>query len=184
MHRLHSAISVCFHQNFNEPNHINIHIFVAMAELSNNDIIRRLRYTFDFSDQQMIDIFQQADVKTTRSLISDWLKPETDSAYKIVHDNQLAAFLNGLINLKRGKREGTQPPIEQKLDNNLILKKLKIALSLTSEDIVELFKSVDLKVSNSEVTAFLRNPKQPKYMPFMDQFLRNFMLGLQKKYRK
>ncbi|GAB3332137.1 DUF1456 family protein [Marivirga atlantica] len=154
-----------------------------MAALSNNDILRRLRYTFDFSDEQMIDIYEQADVKVTRSLISDWLKPETDADYKEMHDNQLAAFLNGFINLKRGKKEGVQPPIEKTLNNNLILKKLKIALTLKTEDIVELFELTDLKVSNTEITAFLRNPKQPQYRPFMDQFLRNFMLGLQIKHR-
>ena len=155
-----------------------------MAALSNNDILKRLRYTFDYSDEQMISIFDQADVTVTRSLLSDWLKPEEEADHKKMHDNQLAAFLNGFINLKRGKREGTQPPIEQKLDNNLILKKLKIALSLKTEDIVDLFQSVDLKVGKHEVTAFLRNPKQAQYRIFMDQFLRNFLLALQQKHRK
>jgi uncharacterized protein YehS (DUF1456 family) len=100
-----------------------------------------------------------------------------------MHDNQLAAFLNGLINLKRGKREGSQPPIEQRIDNNLILKKIKIALELKTEEIVDLFKLTDLQVGKHEITAFLRNPKQPQYRPFMDQFLRNFLLALQIQHR-
>ncbi|MFT6965443.1 MAG: hypothetical protein ACJAT1_000649, partial [Marivirga sp.] len=28
-----------------------------MAELSNNDILRRLRFTFDYTDEQMTEIF-------------------------------------------------------------------------------------------------------------------------------
>ncbi len=154
-----------------------------MAALSNNDILKRLRYTFNFSDEEMIDIFKQVNVVVTRALVSDWLKAEEAVEFKHIYDNQLAAFLNGFINLKRGKREGAQPPIEQKLDNNLILKKLKIALALKTEDIVAILSLVDLKVSNAEITAFLRNSKQPKYVPFMDQFLRNFLLGLQLKFR-
>lgn len=154
-----------------------------MAALSNNDILKRLRFTFDYSDEQMTEIFDQVEVTVTRSLLSDWLKSEEAEDFKKMHDNQLAAFLNGFINLRRGKREGSQPPIEQRLDNNLILKKLKIALELKTEEIVDLFKLTDLQVGKHEITAFLRNPKQPQYRPFMDQFLRNFLLGLQLKHR-
>ncbi len=41
------------------------------------------------------------------------------------HNHLLAVFLNGLINQKRGKKEGVQPVPEQVLDNNAILKKLQ-----------------------------------------------------------
>ena len=152
--------------------------------MTNNDIIKRLRYTFDFSDEEMISIFDQADYKVTRSLVTDWLKSEEHEDYKDIHDDQLATFLNGLINKNRGKKEGDQPKPEKELDNNTILKKLKIALSLKTEDITELFKLAGKPVSNHEVTAFLRNPKQNQYKPFLEQYLRNFLNGLQVRYRK
>ena len=60
--------------------------------------------------------------------------------FKEIYDDQLATFLNGLINEKRGKKEGEQPKPEKILDNNNILRKLKIALKLKTEDITELFK--------------------------------------------
>lgn len=151
--------------------------------MTNNDIIKRIRYIFDYSDEQMMAIFESADYKVTRSLVTDWLKNEDHIEYKEIHDDQLAIFLNGLINEKRGKKEGEQPKPEKILDNNTILKKLKIALKLKTEDIIELFKLAGKPISPHEVTAFLRNPKQSQYRPFLDQYLRNFLNGLQIKFR-
>lgn len=151
--------------------------------MTNNDIIKRIRYIFDYSDEQMMAIFESADYKVTRSLVTDWLKNEDHDEFKEIYDDQLAIFLNGLINEKRGKREGEQPKPEKILDNNTILKKLKIALKLKTEDITELFKLAGKPISPHEVTAFLRNPKQSQYRPFLDQYLRNFLNGLQIKLR-
>lgn len=151
--------------------------------MTNNDIIKRIRYIFDYSDEQMIAIFNSADYKVTRSLVTDWLKNDDHEEYKDIYDDQLAIFLNGLINENRGKKEGEQPKPEKILDNNIILKKLKIALKLKTEDITEAFRLAGKTISPHEVTAFLRNPKQSQYRPFLDQYLRNFLNGLQVKYR-
>ena len=75
--------------------------------MTNNDILRRIRYIFDFNDAKMITIFGLADHKVTREQISDWLKKDDDPAYKACSDTQLAIFLNGLINHKRGKKVRT-----------------------------------------------------------------------------
>ncbi|MFT7132978.1 MAG: hypothetical protein ACI81O_001690, partial [Cyclobacteriaceae bacterium] len=101
--------------------------------MNNNDILRRLRYTFEFNDKAMIKTFAEGGLSATREHISDWLKREDDLAYKECPDVMLAAFLNGLINLKRGKREGEQPAPEESLTNNNIFMKLKIALNLQAE---------------------------------------------------
>lgn len=97
--------------------------------MTNNDVLRRIRYTFDFSDTQMIALFALADCEVTRGQISDWLKKEEDPAYQNLSDTLLATFLNGLIIDKRGKREGPQPVPEKRLNNNLIFRKLRIALT-------------------------------------------------------
>lgn len=151
--------------------------------MTNNDILKRIRYIFDYSDEQMIAIFDSADYKVTRSLVTDWLKSDDHEEFKEIYDNQLAIFLNGLINEKRGKKEGEQPKPEKILDNNTILKKLKIALKLKTEDITEAFELAGKPISPHEATAFLRNPKQSQYRPFLDQYLRNLLTGLQIKIR-
>ncbi len=151
--------------------------------MTNNDILRRLRYTFDFNDKKMIKIFGLGDLEATRAEISDWLKKPTDPAHVLLTDQNLAIFLNGFINLKRGKREGEQPKPERRLNNNLIFRKLKIALSLRDEDIVNILKLVNLKVSKHEINAFFRKPTQSQYRQCKDQILRNFIHGLQLNYR-
>jgi uncharacterized protein YehS (DUF1456 family) len=91
--------------------------------MTNNDILRRLRYTFNYDDSKMIALFGLAELEVTRSQVSDWLKKEDDPAYQNCTDEQLAIFLNGLINDKRGKKEGPQPEPETLLTNNIIFRK-------------------------------------------------------------
>ncbi|MCB9195714.1 MAG: DUF1456 family protein [Flavobacteriales bacterium] len=152
--------------------------------MDNNTILRQLRYTFDFGDDAMIDLFAKADVAVTRAEISDWLKKDSDPDFKPIRDKELASFLNGFINKRRGKREGEQPKPEKSLNNNLIFKKLKIALNYKDTDIIEVFQLADLNVSKGEINNIFRNPGHAKYVVCKDQFLRNFLTGLQLKHRK
>jgi len=64
------------------------------------------------------------------------------------------------------------------LTNNDILKKLRVALKLRDDDIVKILGLVDYKISKSELGAFFRNERHPKYMELQDQILRNFLNGL------
>lgn len=64
------------------------------------------------------------------------------------------------------------------MTNNDILKKLRVALKLTNDDIVDILALVDFKVSKSELGAFFRREDHPKYMECGDQILRNFLNGL------
>ena len=151
--------------------------------MNNNDILRRLRYTFDFNDSKMIELFAFADYEVTRAQVSDWLKKDTDPAFRKLNDKQLAIFLNGLINDKRGKKDGSQPEPEQRLNNNIIFRKLKIALNLKAEDILDIYGLVEMRISKHEISAIFRNPNQNQYRACEDQFLRNFLKGLQMKYK-
>ena len=145
--------------------------------------MRRIRYAFDFSDQKMISLFALADYTVTREQISDWLKKDDDPAFQACTDTELAIFLNGLINDKRGKREGPQPEPEKRLSNNIILTKLKIALNLKAEDMLEILALADTAISKHELSAFFRKSGHKHYRECKDQVLRRFLQGLQRKYR-
>ncbi|MGL1934100.1 MAG: DUF1456 family protein [Fibrobacterales bacterium] len=151
--------------------------------MTNNDIIRRVRYIFDYSDDKMMKIFNLAEAPATREQISSWLKKDEDEGFAPLNDKQLALFLNGLIILRRGKKEGASPKPEKKLTNNGVLRKLKIALDLKAEDIIELLEQVDFKFSKSELSAFFRKPDHRHYKECKDQVLRNLLLGIQGKFR-
>lgn len=151
--------------------------------MTNNDILRRIRYTFDFNNRKMLEIFASADYEAKPSQIIAWLQKDGDPDLVELNDNELAYFLNGFINEKRGKKEGEQPLPETTLNNNIIFRKLKIALNLKDTDILEMMKSVDLPLSPHELSAFFRKPDQKQYRICHDQFLRNFLHGMQLKYR-
>ena len=151
--------------------------------MTNNDVLRRIRYAFDFNDSKMIALFALADHLVTRAQISDWLKKDDDPAFQECSDTQLAIFLNGLINDKRGKKEGPQPGPEQHLTNNIIFKKLRIALNLKTEDVLEILGLAGVRISEHELSAFFRRPDHKHYRECKDQILRNFLKGMQLKYR-
>ncbi len=151
--------------------------------MTNNDVLRRIRYIFDFGDDKMIALFAQAECEVTRAQVSDWLKKEDQDDYQALSDSQLATFLNGLINDRRGKKEGAQPTPETKLTNNIIFRKLKIALDLRNDDILAIMKLADLRMSRHELSAFFRKVGHKHYRECKDQILRNFIKGLQVKYR-
>ena len=131
----------------------------------------------------MIKLFAEADYKVSREQISDWLKKDDDENYKACSDVTLATFLNGFINNKRGRREGTQPEPEKKLSNNIIFRKLKIALNMKDDDVIEVLKLANFRLSKHELSAFFRKPDHKHYRECKDQVLRNFLQGLQKKVR-
>ncbi len=151
--------------------------------MTNNDVLRRIRYIFDFGDDKMIALFAQAECEVTREQVSNWLKKEGQDDYQALGDSQLAIFLNGLINDRRGKKEGAQPRPETRLTNNIIFRKLKIALDLRDDDILAIMKLADLRMSRHELSAFFRKLGHKHYRQCKNQMLRGFMQGLQVKYR-
>ncbi len=149
----------------------------------NNDVLRRVRYIFDFNDKKMIALFGLADHVVTREEISNWLKKDDDPVFQECSDAELAIFLNGLINDKRGKKEGPAPEPEKRLSNNIIFMKLKIALNLKAEDVLTIMKLAGFVMSKHELSAFFRKPGHKHYRVCQDQILRNFLQGMQLKYR-
>jgi uncharacterized protein YehS (DUF1456 family) len=150
--------------------------------MRNNDILRRLRYTFDLKDSQMTTLFALEGHPVEWEQINAWLKRDEDPAYQECGDRQLAIFLNGLIIDKRGRKDGPQPEPENVLTNNVILMKLRIALNLKAEDVLEIMGLADMPISKHELSAFSRKPEHKHYRVCQDQMLRNFLKGMQLKY--
>ncbi|MBC76103.1 MAG: hypothetical protein CME64_08810 [Halobacteriovoraceae bacterium] len=147
----------------------------------NNDVLRRLRYILNFADDEMIETFLLGGTEVSRSQVSSWLKKDDAPDFLKLEDRELAAFLNGLIIKKRGAKEGNTPEPESRLNNNIVLRKLMIAFSLRSDDVVTVLQLADFKMSKSEVGAFFRKPGHRNFRKCMDQVLRNFLHGLQVK---
>lgn len=149
--------------------------------MTNNDVLKRIRYLFDYKDQEVISLFGLANLDVSKKDVIEWMKKDDDPLFKEISDKELATFLNGLIVEKRGKKDGVSTINEDSLTNNIILRKLKIALDLKTDDILDLFALTDKKISKHELSAFFRSPEHRSYRPFLDQYLRNFLNALQTK---
>lgn len=152
--------------------------------MTNNDILRRVRYMHYFSDPKIVMLLKLAGHKVEAQEVNAWLKKEDDPKSVEMTDKELAFFLNGLIIEKRGKREGPLPEAEDPLTNNMILRKMKIAYNLTSDDILDLYASIDKAITKSELSDFMRNANHKFYRECKDQYLRNFLNALQEKLSK
>lgn len=151
--------------------------------LTNNDILRRVRYAFDFDDAQMIALFGEGGATVTREQVSAWLKRDDDPEGERCRDVDLATFLNGLIVERRGRSDGPRPTPEQRLTNNIILRKLKIALNLPAEGLLELLDLAGFPFSKHELSALFRRPGHKHFRACQDQVLRNLLTGMQRSYR-
>ena len=64
------------------------------------------------------------------------------------------------------------------MSNNDVMKKLRVALHLRDEDIIEILGLVDFKISKTELSAIFRKDDHPNFKKCGDQILRNFLNGL------
>lgn len=148
-----------------------------------NDVLRRVRFILDFNDDKMVKVFGLAELEVTREQVKNWLRKDEDPKIQKCRDVELAVFLNGLIVLKRGKKEGAAPEPEKVLTNNLIFRKLMIAFNLKSEDVIEILNLSEFRAGKHELSAFFRKPTHKNYRECKAQILRNFLNGLQIKFR-
>jgi uncharacterized protein YehS (DUF1456 family) len=149
----------------------------------NNDVLRRLRYILDLSDDKMMKTFALGGLEANRSEISAWLKKDDDADFQKCNDVTLASFLNGLIVAKRGAKDGEVPVPETRLTNNIILRKLMIASELRTDDALKVLELGGANASKGELSAFFRKPEHRNFRECKDQVLRKFLSGLQVKLR-
>ena len=165
--------------------------------MNNNDILTRLRYALDLKDAEMVEIFGLGGIEITKETIQAILSKvknhEADEEefqendYKKKLDNKmLESFLNGLITFKRGASDSERPvqlTMNDRNVNNILLKKVKIALTLTSEDMLDILSDTGTNLSNSELSAVLRKEGHRNYKECGDRYARNFLKGLAMRYR-
>ena len=154
--------------------------------MTNNDILRQLRYVLNINDSTMIEIFKLADHEIEQSNLTGLLKKEDEEGFVNCSDDVLGYFLDGLILHKRGRKEiklGETRKSDSRLTNNTILKKLRIALELKEDDMLGILKLANVDISKSELTALFRKEGHKNYKECGDQFLRKFLKGLSIRYR-
>ena len=144
-----------------------------------NDILRSLRYTLKTNNDGLVRIFALGDSVVSAEQLVPWLKKEDEDGFQRCPDILLSIFLNGLIYDKRGKDESAPPlAVERRVNNNIVLKKLRIAFSLKTDDILAILTQQQFRVSMPEITAMMRAPEHKNFRECGDQFMRYFLRGL------
>ena len=150
--------------------------------MTNNDFLRRLRYALNIKDNVMVQIFKKGNIVLTREDVIDYLKKDIDEGFKKLNNNDLIAFLDGLTIQKRGKREDGTPIPQVKVTknnlNNILLRKLRIALSFKSYDMIKIFKLGGVEISEGELSALFRSEDHKNYKECGDKYIRVFLKGL------
>ncbi len=145
----------------------------------NNDVLRRVRYALNLNDATMLEIFALSDFAVTREELLTFLKKDNDDDFVSLNNLKLSLFLDGLITYKRGKREDvTVKKSAVELDNNGILRKLRIALEFKEEDMLNTLKLAGFELSKPELSAFFRHESHKHHRKCGDQVLRNFLQGI------
>lgn len=146
----------------------------------NSDILRRIRYAFNFNDKLMLEIFQLGGVVMDVEALMHHLKKEEEEGYVPLDTNVLIAFLDGLILKKRGtpKTPAAKKAFRESYSNNLVLRKIKIACEFKEEDLLAILKRSDMEISRSELSALFRSKDHKNYKECGNQLLRNFLAGL------
>ena len=144
-----------------------------------NDVLRRLRYALRQSDAQVLALLARVGVELRPEELPGFLAREDDPAFVPCPDRVLGAFLDGLILERRGPPPAAAASApEPHLTNNVILRKLRIALEYKESDMLEILALGGMTVSPSELGALFRSPTHKHYRPCGDQLLRNFLAGL------
>ena len=147
----------------------------------NNDVLRSIRYMLDFGDQHMVELAKLVDpvFPLEKADVQAFLRREDDPEYVECSDRVLAHVLDGLVIHCRGRNDSLPPrPVEKRITNNLVLKKLRVAFELKDVDMHAVFAAAGFPLSKPEMTALFRQPDHHNYRACGDQLLRNFLKGL------
>ncbi|MFF7708008.1 DUF1456 family protein [Pseudomonas sp. NPDC007930] len=149
-----------------------------------NDVLRSVRYMLNISDGKLVDIIRLGGHEVAVAEVALYLKKEEEAGYLRCPDRVMAHFLDGLVFHKRGKDDSRPPlPIVLPVNNNDVLKKLRVAFELKEDDVRQVLDSVGFAVSKPELSALFRKEGHNNFRPCGDQLLRNFLKGLTQRVR-
>ncbi|MFP9229588.1 YehS family protein [Pectobacterium cacticida] len=153
--------------------------------MMNNDVLRSVRYMLNLNNDHLLKILALMEMTVPPQQLASYVKKEGEEGYQPCPDIVMSYFLNGLIQYKRGKSENQPAPeFERKITNNIILKKLRVAFSLKTEDIQAILMEQNFRISLPEITAMMRAPDHKNYRTCGDQVIRYFLKGLTARVRK
>jgi len=151
--------------------------------LNTNDVLYKITKALSLSQDDIIEIYKLEDYPMDKEHLDRLLKRKYDKEFISCSYEELGVFLDGLITYKRGQSPNKPSDDEVvELNNNLILKKLRVALELKEFEIDLILKLVDIELTKQQIKSLFRNPAHKNFRLCPDELLMAFLDGLDEFY--
>jgi len=151
--------------------------------INTNEVIYRIHKALNLSLDEMLEAYKLENYEIKRSHLESLLKRRQDDGFMLCSYEELGVFLDGLVTLKRGpspKKNNEDEIVE--LTNNLILKKLRIALELKESETEIIFGLADIELSKQQLASLFRKEGHKNFKSCSDELLMAFLEGLDEFY--
>ena len=151
--------------------------------ISTNEILFRIQKALHLTTDEMLEAYKLENYKMLEPHLKDILKRRQDNGFMLCSYEELGIFLDGLVTLKRGpspKKDTNDEVVE--LTNNLILKKLRIALELKEAEAEIIFGLADIELTKQQLASLFRKESHKNFKPCSSELLMAFIEGLDEFY--
>ena len=148
-----------------------------------NEILYRTVDALGLKIDDIVEIYQLVQYDMDREHLSNLLSKRQDSDFELCTHEELGLFLDGLIVSRRGEsknQNSSDEPVE--LTNNLILKKLRVALEFREAEVEIVFGLADVELSKQQLSSLFRKATHKNYKECSDELLLAFIEGLSEFY--
>jgi len=151
--------------------------------LSTNEILYRIQKALKLSMEDMLEAYNSEDYKMEGLHLEALLQRRLDKGFELCSYEELGVFLDGLVTLKRGPspKKSTDAEVVE-LTNNLILKKLRIALELKENETEIIFGLAEVELSKQQLASLFRKETHKNFKPCSPELLMSFLEGLDEFY--
>jgi len=150
--------------------------------VSTNEILYRIQKALSLSIDEMLEAYKLEAYDMEASHLESLLKRRQDKGFMLCSYEELGVFLDGLVTLKRGPSPQKSKNDEVALTNNLILKKLRIALQLKEAETEIIFGLADIELTKQQLASLFRKEDHKNFKPCSDELLIAFLTGLDEFY--
>jgi len=148
-----------------------------------NDILFKIKTALSLKSSEIIKAYSLVEYTMTEERLNNVLKRRQDQGYEEANYEELGLFLDGLVLLKRGESSNKVESDEVvELTNNLILKKLRVAMNLKESDLVIIFALAEVVLNKRQIGSLFRKEGGKNFKACSDELLFAFIEGLDEFY--
>jgi len=147
--------------------------------MQNFEILHRIANALSLDEDALALVVKEAGLADRFPAPAGLMLDPDAEAHIPCDDPTMVALLDGLIVTRRGPSPGA-PPAPARLNNNLVLKKLRIAMNLHDKQMLAIFESAGMHLGRNQLGALFRAPGNKHLQACSDGTLICFLTGLKR----